>query len=309
MHRAYACALVLSAGGSYLTRMVTTVPHLFLGPTAREAATARARELLQASPEAHVDCRELLAEGEAQIGIDEVRQALLWSRYGPVQGSWKVILVGPAERLSREATSALLKSLEEAPPYLAFLLHAGGPEHLPDTIRSRCVARWTPPRWSEKLDQGSLSSMPIEEKELIEELLESPDQPEVDLVGTKPGPHERWQALLSELNAQSVADLATAWTDTAGDPLRARAIVWSVADQLVESPVEEVLQLAKAIGSGGKSSCQRFFHHLLYYQRRGAKGALNPSWARKVSLAWGELQANANPQLLLEVVLLWPKRG
>ncbi len=285
--------------------MVTTVPHLYLGPSAKEAARQRAQVLLEASLERHVDLRELAPEGEAQIGIDDVREALLWSRYGPAQGRWKVVLVGPAERLSREATSALLKSLEEAPPYLAFLLYAGGPEHLPDTIRSRCVSSWTLPAWSAKLDQSAWGE---EERDLVEGLLGLCDERVTDLLVHETSPLARWRAVFSELADCSVEELACGWREAASDPLRARAVVWAAAGKLSASPVEDLLRLAKEVAAGGKASCQCFLYHLLSYIRGQETDSRDPSWARKVSLAWGELQANANAQLLLEVVLLWPRR-
>ncbi len=285
--------------------MATSVPQLYLGLSAREGARLRAGQVLGASPAKHVDYRELAPEGESQIGIDEVREALLWSRYGPVRGRRKVILVGPAERLSREATGALLKSLEEAPGYLVFLLHAVGPEHLPDTIRSRCVSCWTLPPWSAELEKARWRG---EERELVEELLEHCDEGGPQLLEHKTGPLERWRALRSELAACSAEDLARRWRETADDPLLARAVVWSCAGKLNEAPVEEVLRLAKEVVEGGKYSCRRFLHHLLWYIRRQEAGSRDSSWGKKVSLAWGELQANANAQLLMEVVLLCPRR-
>ncbi len=285
--------------------MVTTVPHLFLGSSAREAAWERAGVLLGVSPEGHVDFRELAPTGEAQIGIDAVREVVLWSRYGPIQGERKVILVGPAERLSREAVSALLKSLEETPPYLAFLLYAAGPEHLLDTIRSRCVSSWTAPTWSAQLEQAG---RPREERELVEDLLECHGRRASDLLQQEENPLASWRALLSEMEACSAEELASAWQEAVGDPLRARAVVWSAAGMLGQAPLYAVLRLAKEVAAGGKASCQCFLQYLLGYVRRQEESLRDHSWARKVSVAWGELQANANAQLLMEVVLLWPRR-
>ncbi|MFO8033880.1 MAG: hypothetical protein R6U88_01795, partial [Candidatus Bipolaricaulota bacterium] len=247
--------------------MVTTVPHLYLGSTAQEGAREHARGLLAADPDGHIDFRELAPEAEAQIGIDEVRDALLWSRYGPVQAGRKVVMLGPAERLSREATSALLKSLEEAPYYLAFLLHAGGPEHLPDTIRSRCVARWTLPAWSGKLERAGLRG---EERALVEELLDCRADGVAELVEQETRPLDMWRAHYSELAASSTEQLTRQWRQAEADPLRRRAVVWAVADRLSEAPADEVLQLAKELADGGRTSCRSFLHHLLWYVRRHA---------------------------------------
>jgi len=283
--------------------MTSSIPYLFLGATAAQSAREHARRLLDGEPEGHVDFRELNPEGESQIGIDGVREVLLWSRYAPVMGSWKVILIGPAEKLSREATSALLKSLEEVPCYLAFVLHAGGPEHLLDTIRSRCIARWSRPAGSLALERGTWEG---EERALVEELLDYYGEDVLDQLTYGAGPLELWHKYRAELTESSGADLANEWGQA--DPLRRRAIVWSAADMVRQAPLEEVLQLAKEVAGKGKGSCRCFLHHLLHYTLAEGTRPCDPRWARKVSLAWGELEANANAQLLMEVVLLWPRR-
>jgi len=229
---------------------------------------------------------------------------LLWSRYAPVLGDWKVIMIGPSEKLSREATSALLKSLEEVPTYLAFVLHAGGPEHLLDTIRSRCIARWSRPAGSPQLDRGTWEG---EERLLAEELLDHYGEDELENVLSLPRPLEVWQGHLTELSGSTGAVLSKEWGPA--DPLRRRAIVWAAADRVYQDSVEEIMQLAKEVAGQGKASCRCFLHHLLHYLRAEETGRWDAAWARKVSLAWGELEANANAQLLMEVVLLWPRRA
>jgi DNA polymerase-3 subunit delta' len=93
-------------------------------------------------------------EDKKTIGIDQVRDIIELFTLTAQRGGAKVVLIEPAEALTREAANALLKTLEEPTPrsYLFLLSHQPG--RLPATIRSRCqhvavrvpdaatVARW-----------------------------------------------------------------------------------------------------------------------------------------------------------------------
>lgn len=93
------------------------IPQLYVGPGARAAALAQAASDLGSPPAGHPDA--WWGVGEAgEVGIDRIRELILWARYGPVRAARKVAVIGPAERLTREAANALLKLLEEMPPIL-----------------------------------------------------------------------------------------------------------------------------------------------------------------------------------------------
>ena len=83
---------------------------------------------------------EVGGEGRArkEIGIDAVRSMQHASSLKPYEGRCRVFVVDPADRLSEEACNALLKLLEEPPPQSLLLLLATHPESLLPTIRSRC---------------------------------------------------------------------------------------------------------------------------------------------------------------------------
>lgn len=283
--------------------MRSSVPLLFLGDAARASAWERAHKLLGAPPEGHPDLREVAPDGETLIGIDDVRQVLLWTRYAPTQASQKVVVIGPGERLSREATSAMLKSLEEAPNYMAYLLHARGPEHVLDTIRSRCIARWTAPAWVARLDERGLEG---DERALLLELLEQEGEHALAVLDDERSPLDQWEEHLAELSSLPFVELADQWSGVADNPLRARAVVWTTARGLIDAALTDIVYLAKLVASEGRASCQRFLHHLLVFLRR--TGWCVPGWASKISLSRGELDGNANAQLLMEVILLWPRR-
>ena len=93
----------------------------------------------------HADVRILAlgpseAEGPTRtvIGISDVRDVLRQINLKPFEGAHTVIIVDGAERMSEEAANAFLKSLEEPPPQVLFLLLTADEEALLPTIRSRC---------------------------------------------------------------------------------------------------------------------------------------------------------------------------
>lgn len=73
-----------------------------------------------------------------QILVDHVRQALQVANLTAAEAGWRVVLVDPADELNVNAQNAILKSLEEPPPGVLFLLVSHAPGRLLPTIRSRC---------------------------------------------------------------------------------------------------------------------------------------------------------------------------
>ena len=71
-------------------------------------------------------------------GIDEIRQLRENLKFMPTRGRAKVYIIDEAHMLTREAANALLKSLEEPPPHVYFILATTEPHRLPSTILSRC---------------------------------------------------------------------------------------------------------------------------------------------------------------------------
>ncbi len=72
------------------------------------------------------------------ISVDEVRRIRSFLSHSAGIGSWRVVIVDQADELNGPAANALLKSLEEPPPRMLFLLISSEPGRLLTTIRSRC---------------------------------------------------------------------------------------------------------------------------------------------------------------------------
>ena len=71
-------------------------------------------------------------------GVDQIREICTGAHLTPVQGRYKVYAIDEAHGLSSAATQALLKTLEEPPPNVVFILCTTEPQKLPNTIISRC---------------------------------------------------------------------------------------------------------------------------------------------------------------------------
>ena len=78
-------------------------------------------------------------DAASNTGIDDVREVIENAQYAPAQGRYKVYLVDEVHMLSKSAFNALLKTLEEPPQHVKFLLATTDPQKLPVTVLSRCL--------------------------------------------------------------------------------------------------------------------------------------------------------------------------
>src|SRR5688572_12741836 len=84
-----------------------------------------------------VDYTEL--DAASNRGVDEVQSLLEQAVYKPVQGRFKVFMIDEVHMLSNTAFNAMLKTLEEPPEYLKFVLATTDPQKVPVTVLSRCL--------------------------------------------------------------------------------------------------------------------------------------------------------------------------
>jgi DNA polymerase-3 subunit gamma/tau len=71
-------------------------------------------------------------------GIDEIRELRDAARYSPARDRYKVYILDEAHQITEAAFNALLKTLEEPPSHVIFMMATTEPENIPQTIRSRC---------------------------------------------------------------------------------------------------------------------------------------------------------------------------
>jgi DNA polymerase-3 subunit gamma/tau len=84
-----------------------------------------------------VDLLEI--DAASNTGVDDVREVIENAQYAPARGRFKVYLVDEVHMLSKPAFNAFLKTLEEPPPHVKFLLATTDPQKLPVTVLSRCL--------------------------------------------------------------------------------------------------------------------------------------------------------------------------
>ena len=71
-------------------------------------------------------------------GIDEIRELREAARYRPARDRYKIYILDEAHQITDAAFNALLKTLEEPPSHIIFMMATTQPEDIPQTIRSRC---------------------------------------------------------------------------------------------------------------------------------------------------------------------------
>jgi DNA polymerase III subunit gamma/tau len=85
------------------------------------------------------NCIDVLEiDGASNRGIDEIRQIIENVRYQPAQCRFKIYVIDEVHQVTRDAFNALLKTLEEPPSSVKFILATTEPHRLPETILSRC---------------------------------------------------------------------------------------------------------------------------------------------------------------------------
>ena len=84
----------------------------------------------------HIDVLEM--DAASKTGIDDVRDLIEFSRYGPTTAKYKIFIVDEVHAMSKNAFQALLKTLEEPPKYLKFIFATTEIKKIPITVVSRC---------------------------------------------------------------------------------------------------------------------------------------------------------------------------
>ena len=84
----------------------------------------------------HIDVLEI--NGADKTSIDDIRDLIEFSRYGPTSAKYKIFIIDEVHQISRNAFNGLLKILEEPPQYLRFILATTEIKKVPVTIVSRC---------------------------------------------------------------------------------------------------------------------------------------------------------------------------
>ena len=105
------------------------------GPTAEPDGTCEDCEMIAAGE--HPDVYEL--DAASRTGVENVREEIIGRvQFAPTRGRYKVYIIDEVHMLSTAAFNALLKTLEEPPSHVVFILATTDPQKVPETIHSRC---------------------------------------------------------------------------------------------------------------------------------------------------------------------------
>lgn len=131
---AYLFTGVRGVGKTTAARILAKALNCEKGPTPNPCnECTQCQEISQGSS---IDVLEI--DGASNRGIDEIRQIIENVRYQPAHGRFKIYIIDEVHQVTKDAFNALLKTLEEPPPSVKFILATTEPHRLPATILSRC---------------------------------------------------------------------------------------------------------------------------------------------------------------------------
>jgi DNA polymerase-3 subunit gamma/tau len=140
LHHAYLFTGTRGVGKTTVSRLLAKALNC-QGPDGQGGITAEPCGVCQACTDIDagrfVDYTEL--DAASNRGVDEVQQLLEQAVYKPVQGRFKVFMIDEVHMLTGHAFNAMLKTLEEPPEYLKFVLATTDPQKVPVTVLSRCL--------------------------------------------------------------------------------------------------------------------------------------------------------------------------
>ena len=117
----------------------------------------------------HIDVLEI--DAASKTGVDDVRDLIEFSRYGPTSSKYKIFIIDEVHMLSKQAFNALLKTLEEPPKYLKFIFATTEVNKIPITVLSRCQRFDLMRVASDKLVEFLEKILNIEKKNISNDIL------------------------------------------------------------------------------------------------------------------------------------------
>ena len=135
LHHAYLFTGTRGVGKTTLARILAKSINCETGITSKPCGKCSACTEIDAGR--FVDLLEV--DAATNTKVDEMRELLDTAQYMPVSGRFKVYIIDEVHMLSRHAFNSMLKTLEEPPEHVKFILATTDPQRLPVTVLSRCL--------------------------------------------------------------------------------------------------------------------------------------------------------------------------
>ncbi len=135
LHHAYLFTGTRGVGKTTLARILAKCLNCATGLTATPCGVCPACQDIEAGR--FVDLIEI--DAASYTGVDNMREVLENAQYAPTIGRYKVYIIDEVHMLSKSAFNAMLKTLEEPPAHVVFVLATTDPQKVPVTVLSRCL--------------------------------------------------------------------------------------------------------------------------------------------------------------------------
>ncbi len=135
LHHAYLLTGTRGVGKTTLGRIIAKCLNCETGITSKPCGVCAACTEIDRGR--YVDMIEL--DAASNTGIDNMRDVLDNAQYAPTSGRFKVYLIDEVHMLSKAAFNSMLKTLEEPPAHVKFILATTDPQKIPVTVLSRCL--------------------------------------------------------------------------------------------------------------------------------------------------------------------------
>ena len=135
LHHAYLFTGTRGVGKTTLARILAKCLNCETGVTA--APCNKCSACVEIDAGRFVDLLEV--DAATNTKVDEMRQLLETAQYAPTRGRFKVYVIDEVHQLSGHAFNAMLKTLEEPPEHMKFILATTDPQKIPVTVLSRCL--------------------------------------------------------------------------------------------------------------------------------------------------------------------------
>jgi DNA polymerase-3 subunit gamma/tau len=279
LHHAYLFTGTRGVGKTTLARILAKAINCETGITAHPCGKCRACTEIDAGR--FVDLLEV--DAATNTKVDEMRELLDTAQYMPVTGRFKVYIIDEVHMLSRHAFNSMLKTLEEPPEHVKFILATTDPQRLPVTILSRCLQFNLKPL-SPPLIAGHLKHVLTAEKIAFEE-------PALTQIGKAAGGSLRDslslldQAIAHGAGKVTASDVTDMLGTLGGD------LVWPLLERIVDGDGKATIAEAQRIASRSVSmemvleDLAGLLHRVALAQAGAASADEEPDAARVQAMA------------------------